>query len=162
MARWFGRHPGWIIRPEVSYSIYGERGVIDFVAWHPVRRALLLIELKTQLVDVGELMATADRRRRLAPRIGHDLGWLPDAVGMWIALENVSTNSRRVRHHSAVLRAAFPAEGRAMARWLRDPREPIACLSLVQPMRKSHATVGGVRRVRRPRQPRSGQSDAAA
>ena len=54
MTRWFGRQPGWVVRPEVSFSIYGERGVIDFIAWHAVRRALLLIELKTELVDVGD------------------------------------------------------------------------------------------------------------
>jgi transcriptional regulator with XRE-family HTH domain len=108
MARWFGHLPEWIIRPEVSFSIYGERGVIDFVAWHPVRHALLLIELKTELVEIGELTATADRRRRLAPRIGRDLGWVPDIVGMWVAVRNVSTNVRRIRQHSAVLRAAFP------------------------------------------------------
>jgi transcriptional regulator with XRE-family HTH domain len=150
MARWFVRHPDWIIRPEVSFSIYGERGVIDFVAWHPIRRALLLIELKTELVDIGELMATADRRRRLAPRVGRDLGWVPEIVGMWIALRDGSTNSRRVRQHAHVLRAAFPSEGRALSRWLRDPSEPIACLSLVQRKRGSDAAVASIRRVRKP------------
>jgi transcriptional regulator with XRE-family HTH domain len=155
MARWFGRHPAWIIRPEVSFSIYGERGVIDFIAWHPVRRALLLIELKTELVEIGELMATADRRRRLAPRIGRDLGWVPEVVGMWIAVRNVSTNLRRIRQHSAVLRAAFPAEGRAIAHWLRDPDVPMECLSVVQATRASDAAVGSLRRVGRPRKPRA-------
>ena len=76
----------WVLRPEVSFSIYGERGVIDFVAWHPVRRAILLMELKTELVEIGELMATADRRRRLAPRIARDQGWVPAVIGMWVAL----------------------------------------------------------------------------
>jgi transcriptional regulator with XRE-family HTH domain len=26
--------PGWVVEPEVSYSIYGERGAIDQLAWH--------------------------------------------------------------------------------------------------------------------------------
>jgi len=47
--------PEWQVFPEVSFSIWGERGVIDLLAWHPGRRALLVIELKTELVDVGEL-----------------------------------------------------------------------------------------------------------
>jgi len=48
VARWFGEVvPEWVLAPEVSYSIYGERGVIDILAWHPGRRALLIIELKT-------------------------------------------------------------------------------------------------------------------
>jgi transcriptional regulator with XRE-family HTH domain len=51
VARWFGEVlPDWVLAPEVSYSIYGERGVIDILAWHPGRRALLIIELKTDIV----------------------------------------------------------------------------------------------------------------
>ncbi len=29
---------GWDIRPEVTYSIYGERGSIDLLAWHAATR----------------------------------------------------------------------------------------------------------------------------
>jgi len=35
--------PDWIVQPEVMFSIYGERGSIDVIAWHPGRRALLAI-----------------------------------------------------------------------------------------------------------------------
>jgi hypothetical protein len=35
MARYFLGLPGWMIEPEVSFSIYGERGIIDILAWHP-------------------------------------------------------------------------------------------------------------------------------
>ena len=38
MARFFGDLPEWIVEPEVSFSIYGERGIIDVLAWHPTRR----------------------------------------------------------------------------------------------------------------------------
>jgi transcriptional regulator with XRE-family HTH domain len=41
--------PAWVIEPEVSFAVYGERGVIDVFAWHPARRALLVIELKTDM-----------------------------------------------------------------------------------------------------------------
>jgi hypothetical protein len=37
--------------PEVSFSVYGERGIIDILAWHGASRALLVIELKTEIVD---------------------------------------------------------------------------------------------------------------
>lgn len=162
MAATMARSGRWIVRPEVSFSIWGERGVIDFVAWHPVRRALLLIELKTELVDIGDLMATCDRRRRLAPQIGRDLGWNPAVIGTWVALSNVSMNSRRIRDHATVLRAAFPAEGRAMARWLRDPQGSISCLSLVAPPRGSNVRLPNARRVARPRShPSAGLSAAS-
>jgi transcriptional regulator with XRE-family HTH domain len=147
----FGRLPGWIIRPEVSFSIYGERGVIDFVAWHPVRRALLLLELKTGLVDVGEPLATADRRRRLAPRIGREQGWDPVVVGSWIAILDTSTNADRIRRHRELLRTAFPAGGRPMSRWLRNPSGPISSLSLRSIPELRNARAGLAKRVRMPR-----------
>jgi hypothetical protein len=38
---------GWEAVPEVTYSIFGERGSID-LAWHPASRTLLVIELKSE------------------------------------------------------------------------------------------------------------------
>ncbi len=40
LARHLARLPGWQWRPEVSFSIYGERGVIDILAWHAATRSL--------------------------------------------------------------------------------------------------------------------------
>ncbi len=76
VARWFETElPSWILAPEVSFSIFGERGIIDILAWHPGRRALLVIELKTDIVDVNDLLGTMDQRRRLARQIALDRGW---------------------------------------------------------------------------------------
>jgi transcriptional regulator with XRE-family HTH domain len=63
------RSDGWDVRPEVSFSIYGERGVIDLLAWRSSERALLVIELKTEIVDVGEMLGTLDRKARLATKV---------------------------------------------------------------------------------------------
>jgi len=30
--------PGWVLEPEVSFSVYGERGVVDGLAWHQATR----------------------------------------------------------------------------------------------------------------------------
>jgi transcriptional regulator with XRE-family HTH domain len=70
--------PEWTIAPEVSFAIRGERGVIDLVAWHAEARALLIIELKTDIVDVNELLGTFDRKRRLAWQIAPDPRVEPD------------------------------------------------------------------------------------
>lgn len=48
--------------PEVSFSIYGERGVIDLLAWHGPSRTLLVIELKTEVVDAAEMLGVLDRK----------------------------------------------------------------------------------------------------
>ena len=87
VARYLAGLPGWIREPEVSFAIYGERGVIDILAWHPGRRALLVIELKTDIADVNELVGTVDRKRRLAARVAHERGWDVGAeatVSVWV------------------------------------------------------------------------------
>jgi transcriptional regulator with XRE-family HTH domain len=74
VARFFVAHPAWTPAPDVSCSIYGERGVVDVLAWHADSRSLLVVDLKTDIIDVQELLGTLDRKRRLAPRIARDRG----------------------------------------------------------------------------------------
>jgi transcriptional regulator with XRE-family HTH domain len=129
VATRFANLPGWTAVPEVTFSEYGERGAIDVLAWHAPTRTLLVIELKTELVDVQELLGTLDRKRRLARKIAGDRGWHPTEVGVWVILAGHRTNRRRVDEHRTVLRAALPADGRTMNAWLLAPRGPVAALS---------------------------------
>lgn len=135
----------------MSFSVYGERGVIDILAWHPGRRALLVIELKTDIVDVNDLMGSVDRKRRLAARIARDRGWDPATVSCWVVVAESSTNRRRVEAHAAVLRAAFPVDGRRMRHWLGEPAGAVAALSFWSGAHGAHATrsPATIRRVRR-------------
>ena len=121
--------PEWEMAHEVSFSIWSERGVIDLLLWHPGRRALLIIELKTEIVDSGEMLGTMDRRRRLARKIAEDRGWDPMTVSAWIVVAATRINDRHIAEHRSVLRSAYPADGRQMRRWLRDPIGSIAALS---------------------------------
>ena len=65
----FARLAGWRLLAEVSFSIYGERGIIDALAWHAATRSLVVIDLKSEIVDVQGLLGSIDRYRRLAARI---------------------------------------------------------------------------------------------
>jgi transcriptional regulator with XRE-family HTH domain len=122
---------GWLFEPEVSFSIYGERGIIDVLAWHPGRRMLLVIELKTELVEVSGLIGSMDRRRRLAWRIARERGWDPLAVSTWVVIADSRTNRRAVAAHSRVLRAKMPVDGRRMRGWLRDPSGRVDALGFL-------------------------------
>src|SRR4051794_26659259 len=113
---------GWIARPEVSFNEAGERGFIDILAWRPADRALLVTEVKTEIVDVGELLGTLDRKRRLGPLIGARLGWAPAGEGAVLLVVGESrTNRRRAAMHAATLRAALPDDGRSVPAYLRRP-----------------------------------------
>jgi transcriptional regulator with XRE-family HTH domain len=153
VARWFGTEmPGWLLAPEVSFSIYGERGIIDILAWHPGERALLVIELKTDIVDVNDLIGSMDRRRRLASRIAHEKGWDPLTVSTWVIVAEGRTNRERLAAHRTVLRNAFPVDGRAMPGWLKRPNRVVDAMSFWERGTKGErGDLATRRRVRRAR-----------
>ena len=143
--------------PETSFAFGGERGVIDLLAYRPDGDMLLVVELKTEIVDVNELLGTLDRKRRLAPRVGASLGWRigpATQVSAWLIVADSKTNRRRVEAHRAMLRAALPVDGRTMGGWLVRPLRPIRALSFWTDDRPGNVR-GGISAPRRVRPPRS-------
>jgi transcriptional regulator with XRE-family HTH domain len=129
IGRYLDELPGWIHAPEVSFAVYGERGVIDILAFHEPTGSLLVIELKTELVSLEDLLSTMDVRVRLAARIARERGWPVKSVSAWLVFAESDTNRRRVRAHASTLRSAFPADGRRMRAWLRKPSSTLRALS---------------------------------
>jgi transcriptional regulator with XRE-family HTH domain len=121
LARYLGSLPDWLHAPEVSFAVFRDRGVIDILAFHPPIGALLVIELKTELVSLEDLLGTMDVRMRLAERIGAERGWRPRTVSCWVVLADTTPNRRRTQTYAATLRSAFPSDGREMRRWMRRP-----------------------------------------
>jgi len=155
--------PAWILAPEVSFSIFGERGVIDILAWHPGKRALLVIELKTDLVDINELVGTFDRKRRLARQVAQSRGWDPVTISAWLIVADGRTNRRRVESHDAMLRSALPDDGRTIRRWLRDPEGVVSGLSFWTDTRRvaDRPIRRPIRRVRTPGRAKPERGDAS-
>ncbi len=149
VAAIFTRLDGWTAEPEVSFSVFGERGVIDLAAWHPATRSLLVIELKTELVDISELMGTLDRKRRLSVEVARDRHWSPAATSVWVVVADSRTNRRTLSGHAHVLRSKLPADGRAVHAWLRRPAGSISALSFLPDVHKdsTRRTLAPVRRV---------------
>jgi len=135
VARRFASLPGWTTEAEVTFSIYGERGSIDLLGFHAGRRALIVVELKTEIPDPPGVVAQVDRYARLAGRVATDRGWdvAPGLVSRWVVVGESSMTRRQVARHQAMMRNAFPADGRAIDGWLADPRRPISCLSFISP-----------------------------
>jgi hypothetical protein len=122
---------GWESAPEVSFSIWGERGVIDRLAFHAARRMLGVFEVKPDLGDPAGLVGQLDRYRRLAPEIARERGWDVERVSCWAMVADTDTNRRRLRANSALLRGALPANNLAFRAWLADPIAPIHGLVFV-------------------------------
>ena len=115
LERW-----GWTVAVEVSYSRYGERGRIDLLAWHPATATLLVVEIKTDLVDVQDLLGSLDAKARIAPHIAADRGWHPGRTVPAIVFAEDRTVRRRLLDLD-VLFDRFDVRGRAFVSWLRRP-----------------------------------------
>ena len=115
------RAEGWDVATEVSFSIFGERGSIDILAFHPLTRTLLVIEVKTVVPDVGGMLATLDRKVRLSGDLARDRGWEVASVGRLLVLPESSTARRRINEHAATFQNAFPERNVEVSRWLQSP-----------------------------------------
>lgn len=74
---------GWQMAPEHSFSVYGERGSADLLAWHSLTGALLIIEIKTRLWDLQHTLVALNRKRRVLPGLAaRELGWRAQASGV--------------------------------------------------------------------------------
>jgi transcriptional regulator with XRE-family HTH domain len=115
LERW-----GWVVRVELSYSRYGERGRIDLVAWHPATGILVVIEIKTDLVDVQDLLGSLDAKARLARHAVERFGWDVRAVVPAIVFLDDRTIRNRVARVDTLF-DAFSLRGRAAMSWMRNP-----------------------------------------
>ena len=140
LERW-----GWFVRVEVSYSRYGERGRIDLLALHPPTGVLLVVELKSELVDVQSLLGSLDAKARLARHVARGLGWEPGAVVPAIVFA-ASSGTRKRLHGVDTLFDRYSLRGRAALSWLRRPCAPIPSgLLWFAAIRGPAAPVGGFR-----------------
>jgi transcriptional regulator with XRE-family HTH domain len=120
---------GWIARAEVSFSHAGERGFVDILAWHAATRTVLVIEVKTEIVDIGEALGTFDRKRRLAPTIARGLGWDVASLGAALIVQDTRTNRRRVAAHRATIGTQLPQDGRRLGGYLHRPGGSVAAVA---------------------------------
>ncbi|MBF6606002.1 MAG: helix-turn-helix domain-containing protein [Chloroflexi bacterium] len=118
---------GWRVEPEVSYSRFGERGSIDLLAWHEQTAALLVIEVKSELVSVEATLRKLDEKFRLGPSIVRERDERRvRTVGRLLALPSTTTSRRHLARHAALMDRALPDRGTAVRAWLRRPTGPFA------------------------------------
>jgi transcriptional regulator with XRE-family HTH domain len=113
---------GWVTAPEHSFNHYGERGSVDVLGWHASLGALLIVETKTRIWDIGDLLVTLDRKRRLLPKLAAaELGWQARVVGIVLVLPEMSTHRHVIARHGATFRSALPRRQSEVRDWLLRP-----------------------------------------
>ena len=115
------RAQGWEVAVEVSFARGRERGSIDVLGWHPVRGALVVIEVKSVTPDMQAMLYGLDRKARLGPDLARARGWHARVTARVLVVWDTRTNRRRIETHASSVRAALPAGTREVLAWLRDP-----------------------------------------
>jgi transcriptional regulator with XRE-family HTH domain len=119
------RADAWETLPEWTFNHFGERGSVDVVAWHPATRTLLIVEVKTRIVDVQELLATHGRKVRIAPLVlAEERSWRPATIGAVLVVPEGAAR-KVIARHPATFHSAYPARTREVRRWIQAPRGPL-------------------------------------
>ena len=156
---------GWERVGEYTFNHFGEKGTVDILAWNAARRALLIIEIKTEIVDLQDLLSTLDRRARLVPMlVARERGWSPLTVGVVLVMAEGSVTRAAVGRHRSTFGAALPCRNVEVRRWLRDPVPPgLRGVWFLPPIhrRTLMETRGGPRRIRATRTALQRSGDAS-
>lgn len=117
---------GWETAIEVSFSEFGERGSIDILGARRAPSAIAVCEIKSDFGSLEETNRVLDMKERLAPKLAErTFGFRPRTIGRLLILPERSTLRRVVDEHVRTMGAIYPARGREVRRWLRDPAVPL-------------------------------------
>jgi hypothetical protein len=137
------RERGWLVEVEVSFNEWGERGSIDVLAWHPTKCAAAVCEAKTAFGSLEETNRILDVKVRIAPVIiERRLGWRPAAVGRILLVPGSSTIRRTLASHAATMASKYPARGREVRAWLRDPSRDLSAIYFLSERRHRSSVLG--------------------
>jgi transcriptional regulator with XRE-family HTH domain len=113
---------GWEVYTEQSFNHFGDRGSVDVLGWRPDLRALLIVEIKSEITSLEETLRRIDVKARTYPKIAwKERGWAPLMVGVAIVLPDATAHRDLLRRHSALISASLPARTLAVRRWVTEP-----------------------------------------
>lgn len=165
VAAWFREH-GFLTEAEASFSEWGERGRIDLLAFDPATGTLVVVEVKTQLLDLQDLFGSLNVKERLAATIAERRGWRVSRCVTVLAVANTAANRAVVREHPSLF-ADFDSRrltiaglrlGRRITHWVKADGDAGSWLAGRQ--RVSRQRVSRQRAISHPR--RLASSDVAA
>ncbi len=136
---------GWRVASEVEVGGDRSRGWIDLLAFHPETRLLLVIELKTELHDLGAIDRSLGWYQRSAWAASRRLGWRPASVAGCLLLLMTRQNDADVRFNRESLGRLFPGRAQDLSACL-DGRQPGLgisgrALAMIDPRSKRRAWI---------------------
>lgn len=142
------RRAGWQTRVEVEVGGDRSRGWIDLLACHPVSRVLLVIEIKTEIHDLGQIERSLGWYEREAWAAARRFGWRPTREIGCLLLLATEANDLRLASNRASIEAGFPLRARHLGTVVSggpDPKETGRAIAMVDPHSRRRAWCGALR-----------------
>jgi transcriptional regulator with XRE-family HTH domain len=134
---------GFVVATEVEVGGARWRGFVDVLGWHPVEHVLLVIEVKTEIVDVGELERQLGSYERAAWQAARARGWRPRALTAMLLVLATRENDRRLSAERAYFEGGFSLRARDLNGLLERPSRPpprgVRGLAMIDPASRRRA-----------------------
>jgi transcriptional regulator with XRE-family HTH domain len=112
---------GWIVRREVEVVHGRSHGWIDVLAFDQASGTILVIEVKTEIDDLGRIERTLAWYEREAWMAARAFGWNARREASALVLLATDANERRLIEHRDVLATALPVRADQLAAGVAGP-----------------------------------------
>ncbi len=109
------RQAGWEVATEVEVGGDRSRGWIDVLAYHAATGWLLVIEIKTEIHDLGAIERSLSWYERDAIVAARRLGWQPNHTIACLLLLATAANDARASANRVPIGVGFPVRARELA-----------------------------------------------
>lgn len=130
------RRSGWTVATEVEIGGDRSRGWIDVLAYHASLAWLLVIEVKTEVRDLGAIERALGWYVREAMDAARRFGWRPEHSLGCLLLLATEANDLRARSNREAFAHGFPTRARELAGLVSDgdvPARPGNAVAMIDP-----------------------------
>ena len=120
---------------EVELLVGRAHGWIDLLAFQPVSKMLVIVEIKTHVADIGAVERQIAWYEREAREVARRLGWHPRRIASWLLLLASDEVDTVMSIHRQLLRGSFPDRASQMRKIAAGESEGAATrgLALIDP-----------------------------
>jgi transcriptional regulator with XRE-family HTH domain len=135
---------GFLVATEVDVGTDRWPGFADVLAFHPGSHVLYVIEVKTEIHDLGEIDRQLGVAERGAWAAAHHRGWRPRRVSGVLLVLATDENDRRLVQHRAIFDRQYRVRSRELE-WLlggdpgTEPERGARGLAMIDPRSRRRA-----------------------
>lgn len=122
---------GWTCRVEALSGT----GSIDVLAFHAASRCLLVVEVKSRIVDIQRTLRELGYRAAAARIAAEQYGWEVGSVSTLLAISATTVQRQLVQRHTAIFSSVYRLRGWEARRWLSAPEGSAGLLLFVRKAR---------------------------